>query len=127
MRKKTPPFEYLIEELVKSIELRHPEKKLSEEHIELLRNNWKYKIEDLWQMIKNLKQNEGKAKSFLDTFEEREVEFQIGLSLSGEPIVVKHVIEQKNNFINTKRYTKSQKIKTKALMRVRAFISRTQF
>lgn len=126
MKKKTPPFDYLIEELVKSIELRH-NKKLPEEQIEVMKTAWKHKQEDLWKMIKTLKQNEGKANAFLDTFEEREVEFQLGVSISGEPIIVKHVIEQKNNFINSKRYTKSQKIKSKTFMRVRSFISKTIF
>lgn len=126
MKKKTPPFDYLIEELVKSIELRH-NKKLPEEQIEVMKSAWKHKQEDLWKMIKNLKQNEVKAKSLTNKVElnENEVEFKIGVSLSGEDIVVKHVIQEKTHFEKQKNPKNPPRKIT--MQRVLSFMSKTQF
>lgn len=127
MKKKTPPFEYLIEELVKSIELRHPEKEITEQHRSLMHAQWKGRDVELWNFIKTLSKNEIKAESFTNKveLEEQEVEFKIGVSLSGEDIIVKHVIQEKTEYEKSKN--PKEPPRKRIYQRVLAFISRTQF
>jgi len=124
MRKqKTPPFDELFEDLLESIKVRNPEKTLDEDRISLLRNQWRGKEKDLHKLVKKLKINENKVKSIEDSFEEREIEFIVGNTLSGQPIIVKHLIQQRT-FFKKPVNTHTKKIKKRSVvLRIKAFRS----
>ena len=124
MRKqKLPPFDELIQDLVNSIKLRNPEKNLDEVKISAIRNHWLGNDKKLYEFVKKLRINENKVKSIQDSYEEREVEFIVGNTLSGEPIIVKHLIQQQTFFKKqTNAYAK--KIKSRSVVfKTKAFRS----
>jgi len=123
MRKqKTPPFDELFEDLLESIKVRNPEKTLDEDRISLLRNQWRGKEKDLHKLVKKLKINENKAEAISDSVDKREIEFIVGHTLDGQPIIVKHIIFEKTVFEKPKgNFQKKQKSKT--FQRIKAFRS----
>lgn len=123
MRKqKTPPFDELFEDLLESIRVRNPEKTLDKDRVSLLRNQWRGKEKNLHKLVKKLKINENKAESISNSVDEREVEFIVGHTLDGQPIIVKHVIFEKTVFEKPKgNFQKKQKSKT--YQRIKAFRS----
>ena len=125
MKTKTPPFEELIERLVASINKRNPGKELKEEHILLLRNEWKGRDKELYKLVKTLEQNEFKAESLSNNYSKDNVEFVIGYTLSGEPIIVTHVVERYREFEQVSKFSKRQKEKN--FVRSKAFLSRSIF
>ena len=125
MKKKTPPFDKMIEMLIESIKVRHPEEKLDEDKISLLKNQWKGRGAELHSLVKKLAINEHKAQEQSNRVEFREVEFQIGISLSGTPILVKHLVRQENFHTNTKNYKKNPKFSS--TLQTKAFVSKTTF
>lgn len=128
MRKsKTPPFEYLIDKLVESIQKRNPDKKITDNHKSVMYAQWQGKDKELWDFVKTLSKNEVKAESLTNKVDvkENEVEFKIGVSLSGEDIIVKHVIQEKTEYEKSKN--PKEPPRKRIYQRVLAFISRTQF
>ena len=127
MKTKTPPFEELIERLVNSINKRNPGKELKEEHILLLREKWKWdsRQKELYKLVKTLEQNEFKAESLSNNYSKDNVEFVIGYTLSGEPIIVTHVVERYREFEQVSKFSKRQKEKN--FVRSKAFLSRSIF
>ena len=126
MKKSKHDLLELVEKLINSIEFRNPGKKVNDTEKSLLYTKWQGKEDELYSFVKTLGINEHKAKTIKDKQEFHEVEFQIGVSLSGEPIIVKHVIERLNEFKKPiGRYTK--KPKGNFLVKSKAYISRTFF
>lgn len=127
MKKKKINFDDLIDRLIICIEKRNPNTILDQTQIDLLRYKWNNKEKQLYSMIKNLEQNEFKAESLTNKvyFKEKEIEFKIGVSLSGEDIIVKHLIQEKTEYEKSKNSKKPPK--QKVYQRVLAFMSKTQF
>ena len=118
--------EELVDKLVISIEKRNPGKKLSISDIQKLTSKWRGHENELKAFTKTLAINEHKVKVLDEMHEQHIVEFQLGVSLSGEPIMVRHEVERLNVFKKTTgRYTKKPKgdfdVKSKA------FVSRVSF
>jgi hypothetical protein len=126
-KSKTPPMEYLIDKLAESIQKRNPNKTITEQHKSVLWAEWQGKEQELWLFIKTLSKNEFKAENLTNKVQylEREVEFQISVSLSGEPIIVKHVIQERLEYKKSKNQKKAPE--PTIMQRVKAFISRTSF
>lgn len=126
-KSKTPPFNFLIDKLIESIQKRNPDKEITDNHKSVMCAQWQGKDKELWDFIKTLSKNEIKAESFTNKveLEEKEVEFKIGVSLSGEDIIVKHVIQEKTEYEKSKN--PKDPPKPRIYQRVLAFISRTQF
>lgn len=107
MRKKTTPdFGDLIDRLVKSISLRHPQQKIDEDFILKMSNAWKGKGKELYKMVKQLEINQNKAKSIGDSIDNRVVTFQIGVDVLGNPIYHEHKVSFVKEFKDTKGYSK---------------------
>jgi hypothetical protein len=126
-KSKTPPMGYLIDKLAESIQKRNPNKVITDNHKSVLWAEWQGKEQELWSFIKTLSKNEFKADSLTDKvqFSEREVEFQVGVSLSGQPIIVKHVIQERLEYKKSKNQKKAPE--PTIMQRVKAFISKTSF
>ena len=120
-------MEYLIDKLAESIQKRNPNKTITEQHKSVLWAEWQGKEQELWSFIKTLSKNEFKAKNLSNKvqFSEREVEFQVGVSFSGEPIIVKHVIQERLEYKKSKNQKKAPE--PTIMQRVKAFISKTSF
>lgn len=107
MRKKTTPdFDDLIDRLVKSISLRHPQQKIDEDFILKMSNAWKGKDKELYKMVKQLEINQNKAKSIGDSIDNRVVTFQIGVDVLGNPIYHEHKVSFVKEFKDPKGYSK---------------------
>lgn len=126
-KRKTPPFDYLIDKLIESIQKRNPDKEITDNHKSVMYAQWQGKDKELWDFVKTLSKNEIKAESFTNKvdFKENEVEFKIGVSLSGEDIIVKHVIQEKTEYEKSKNAKEPPR--KRIYQRVLAFISRAQF
>jgi hypothetical protein len=126
MKSKRPPLENLITRLVKQIQIRNPDKPaIGIDQIIELEARWSKFPEKLYQTVKKLEIQERMAWKDLSKIEVRDVEYQIGISLSGESILVKHVIEEKSFYKNRSNPKKSPRKETE--QRVLSFISKTQF
>ena len=74
------------------------------------------------QIANKLEETVVKVEEIQNSVEEREIEFIIGNTLSGEPIIVKHVIFEKTVFEKSKgKFQKKQKSKT--YQKIKAFRS----
>jgi hypothetical protein len=108
MRKsKRPPFQELIARLVNQIQIRNPDKQLGIEQISVLETKWKGFDEKLYKTVIALEINERKALEDFNKIDLRVVEFVVGRSISGEDIIVRHVIKFKDVTIDPKRYKKT--------------------
>lgn len=107
MRKpKRPPFEELIDRLCFSIQKREPGRVIGEQAKFLLSTKWKGHEELLYQAVIKAEQNEKKAISKIRNTEVRVIEFQVGQSISGQPIIVTHLVKFENETKDPKRYKK---------------------
>jgi len=107
MRKpKRPPFEELIDRLCYSIQKREPGRVIDEQAKFLLSTIWKGHEELLYQRVIKAEQNEKKVISKVKNTEIRVVEFQTGFSISGQPIIVTHLVKFENETKDPKRYKK---------------------
>ncbi len=107
MRKpKRPPFEELIDRLCYSIQKREPGRVIGEQAKFLLSTQWKGHEELLYQAVLKAEQNEKKVISKVKNTEIRVVEFQTGFSISGQPIIVTHLVKFENETKDPKRYKK---------------------
>jgi len=108
MKAKRPTFEELIVRLVRQIQIRNPNKlDIGIEQIIPLEAKWFKHQEKLYQTVKRLEIEERIAYSEFSKIEIRDVEFQVGLSLSGDPILVRHIIKFENETTDSKRYKKN--------------------
>jgi hypothetical protein len=106
MKTKIPPFDELIDRLVIQVKARHPEKEMTPEVIETFRKGWRNQDLQLYKMIKQLEINSNKAKSIDNKIDERQVKFQIGVDVLGNPIYHEHKVLFKRDFEDPKRYSK---------------------
>lgn len=115
---KRPSFEELIDRFANSIEKREG-KKINEQAKIFLASRWKGHDELLYQAVKKAEQNERKAIAIIEKTEVRKVEFNVGFSISGQPIIVTHLVEFVSETKDPKRYKKQgsdfcQKLKREA-------------
>jgi hypothetical protein len=108
MRKpKRPPYQELIARLVNQIQLRNPDKPLGIEQISVLEVKWKGFDEKLYKTVIALEINERKAVEDFNKIDLRVVEFVVGRSISGQDIIVKHIVKFKDITVDPKRYKKN--------------------
>lgn len=107
MKAKRPTLEQLVVRLVKQIQIRNPDKPdIGIDQIIALESQWSKHQEKLYQTVKKLEIEERNAWNDLSKIEIRNVEYQIGVSLSGEPIIVRHVMKFENTTRDPKRFKK---------------------
>jgi len=97
MKKKKPDLNELILKLVNHIEQTNGTK-ISMTGVEMLQQKWKGSESQLKSMLKNMDHKTFRVKSELEKTEYTPVEFQIGVSISGTPIVVTHLVERRKYF-----------------------------
>jgi hypothetical protein len=108
MKSKRPPLENLITRLVKQIQIRNPDKPaIGIDQIIELEARWSKHQEKLYKLVKSMEIEERKAYSDLSKIEVRDVEYIVGWSISGQPIIVRHVMKFENTTIDPKRYKKT--------------------
>lgn len=106
--KNRPSLQELITRLIKQIQIRNPNAPvIGIEQIITLEAKWLKHQEKLYQTIKRLEIEERIAYSEFSKIEIRDVEFVIGRSISGEDIIVRHVMKFKNSTTDPKRYKKT--------------------
>lgn len=107
MKTKRPSLQELIVRLVKQIQIRNPDKPpVGIDQIIALEARWSKHQEKLYQYVKSLEIDERKAYSDLSKIEIRDVEFIVGWSISGQPIIVRHVMKFENTTRDPKRFKK---------------------
>ncbi len=107
MKAKRPPLENLITRLVKQIQIRNPDKPaIGIDQIIELEARWSKFPEKLYQTVKKLEIQERTAWKDLSKIEIRDVEYIVGWSISGQPIIVRHVMKFENTTTDPKRFTK---------------------
>ena len=106
MKSKVPPFDELIDRLIKQVSLRHPDKPITSELVETFRSGWKYKQPELYKMVKQLEINSNKVESINNRLDERHLQFQIGVDVLGNPIYHEHKVLFKRDYEDPKRYSK---------------------
>lgn len=120
MRKpKRPPFDELIDRFCVCIQNREPGRMINAQVKMILSDKWKNHKELLYKNVIKAEQNEKKVISVYKNTEVRKVEFQIGFSISGQPIFVTHFVKFENEINDPKRYKKQgsdfvQKLKSQA-------------
>jgi len=102
-----PPIQELIVRLVKQIQLRNPKKEIGIEQIKFLEQKWSDNKEALYLLIKKLEIEEYKFYNNLSKIEVRDVEYIVGWSISGQPIIVRHIMKFENTTKDPKRYKKT--------------------
>lgn len=106
MKSKIPPFDELIDRLIKQVSLRHPDKPITSELVETFRSGWKHQQPELYKMVKQLEINSNKAESINNRLDERHLQFQIGVDILGNPIYHEHKVLFKRDYEDPKRYSK---------------------
>ena len=106
MKSKVPPFDELIDRLIKQVSLRHPDKPITSELVETFRSGWKHQQPELYKMVKQLEINSNKAESINNRLDERHLQFQIGVDILGNPIYHEHKVLFKRDYEDQKRYSK---------------------
>lgn len=106
MKSKIPPFDELIDRLIIQVQKRHPDKPITPEMVETFRNSWKYKLLELYKMVKQLEINSNKAESINNRLDERHIIFNIGVDILGNPIYHEHKVLFKMDFKDPKQYKK---------------------
>jgi hypothetical protein len=105
--KNRPSLQELVVRLVKQIQIRNPDKPdIGIDQIIALEARWSKYQEKLYQTVKKLEIEERKAYSDLSKIEIRDVEFITGWSISGQPIIVRHIVKLQNKTKDPKRYKK---------------------
>ena len=105
--KNRPSLQELVVRLVKQIQIRNPDKPdIGIDQIIALEARWSKYQEKLYKLVKSMEIEERTAYSDLSKIEIRDVEFQIGVSLSGTPILVRHIVKLENKTKDPKRYKK---------------------
>ena len=105
-KKEREDFDDLIDRLVKSISLRHPQQKIDDEFVLKMSNAWRFKHKELYKMVKQLEINQNKVKSIENSFDNRVVTFQIGVDVLGNPIYHEHKVSFIKEFKDPKGYSK---------------------
>lgn len=90
MKKKTPPFDELIERFTQSIQLKHPEVPITESGIKILKETWKGKEERLYAKVKQMENEEVKFNNLKRRIDHRIMETQIAVDVLGFPIYLTH-------------------------------------
>jgi hypothetical protein len=107
MKKKEPTFNELFARFIVQIKNREPEKEITSEIMEILRSKWeKEPIRDFKAVVLKAEQN---ALKVLDIIKKSDLvinEFQLGYSLSGEPIIHTHIVQRQMKTKDPKRYSK---------------------
>ena len=107
MKKKLPTFEELFSRFLEQIKNREPEKELTSDIINHLREKWLPEpIGNFYLSVLKLEQNALKVTDIIKKQEMYVNEFQIGYSISGEPIIHTHFINRKMTTKDSKRYSK---------------------
>lgn len=105
-KKQIEDFDDLIDRLVKSISLRHPQQKIDDEFVLKMSNAWRFKHKELHKMVKQLEINQNKVKSIENSFDNRVITFQIGVDVLGNPIYHEHKVLFKRDYEDPKGYSK---------------------
>lgn len=107
MKAKRPTLEILITRLVKQIQIRNPDKPaIGIDQIIALEAQWSKHQEKLYKTVKKLEAEEFNAYVDFNKIEVRKVEFIIGQSISGDPIIVTHFVKLKSKTKDPKRFKK---------------------
>lgn len=116
MKSKIPPFEELINRLVVCIQNDNPDRIIGGTEKSLLSMKWKGKDRDLFKMVKVFEIREFKRKNELTNIrpeqEYREISFNIGCDILGNPITCIHKVLFKNEYLsNNKKSSNYRKLK----------------
>jgi hypothetical protein len=107
MKKKTPSFDELFSRFLVQIKNREPEKELTTEIINRLRAVWSIEpIHNFYSVVIKMEQNSLKVQDILKKSELIINEFQLGYSISGDPIITTHVVQRQMKVKDPKRYSK---------------------
>lgn len=106
MRKQIPPFEELMNRLVASIVVRHPETEVNEAFANTLAEAWKGKDKQLYEQVKLMERNEVKINNLQRRVDVREVTFATGVDVLGFPTFTTHWVKFENSFKDPARFKK---------------------
>jgi len=92
MKKSTPTFDELIQRFHESIQLKHPDVPVDTNCIEILKDAWRGKEAQLYRKVKQMENDEVKFNNLKKRIDHRTVEFQVGVSILGEPQIFVHEV-----------------------------------
>ena len=107
MKKKTPSFNELFSRFLVQIKNREPEKELTTEIINHLRSVWSIEpVNNFYSVVIKMEQNSLKVQDILKKSELLIIEFQVGMSICGQPIIATHVVQRQMKVKDPTRYSK---------------------